>query len=314
MSDRILVTPRSLSAGEHPALQPLKEAGFALVRPTPGAMPSEAQLIAAVPGCVGWLAGIEPVSAAVIDAAHELRVIARNGTGIDNFPLAAMEARGISLRRAMGENARGVAELALALTLAALRDLVPTHLAIRDGQWLRRIGTEIHGTEVSVVGLGAVGSLFVEFCLGLGAHVRGYDPLLPPDAITHPNFRRGAFDAVLDGARVLSLHAPMPASGRPLVGAGEIARLAKGAFVVNTARAGLVDADAMLAALESGQVATYATDVFECEPPSPSPLLAHPQVIMTSHIGGFTTASVERAAARAVSNLLEVLVVDAHPA
>ncbi len=314
MSGRILVTPRSLSAGEHPALQPLKQAGFVLVRPTPGAMPSEAQLIAAVPGCVGWLAGIEPVTPAVIDAARELRVIARNGTGIDNFPLAAIEARGIRLRRAMGENARGVAELALALTLAALRDLVPTHLAIRDGQWPRSIGSEIHGTEVAVIGLGAVGSLFVDFCLGLGAQVRGYDPFLPADVISHPNFRRGGFEAVLDGARVLSLHAPMPAGGKPLIGAGEIARLARGAVVVNTARAGLTDTDAMLAGLASGRVATYATDVFECEPPAPSPLLAHPRVIMTSHIGGFTAASVERAAARAVENLLDVLVVDAHPA
>ena len=314
MSDRILITPRSLSAGEHSALQPLRKAGFELVRPTPGAMPSEADLIASVPGCVGWLVGIEPVSAAVIEAASDLRIIARNGSGIDNLPLAAIEARGIKLGRANGANARGVAELTLALTLAGLRDLVPTHLGMRDGKWPRRIGTEIWGTEVGVIGLGAVGAIFVELCLGLGAHVRGHDPFLPPDVISHANFRRAAFDAVLDGARVLSLHAPMPANGRPMIGAGQIARLAKGAVVVNTARAGLVDADAMLAALESGQVATYATDVFDTEPPSSSPLLAHPRVIMTSHIGGFTTASVERAAARAVSNLLDVLVVDAHPA
>ncbi len=132
--------------------------------------------------------------------------------------------------------------------------------------------------------------------------------------MAHANFRRGELGAVLDGARVLSLHAPMPSDGRPLIGAAQIARLAEGAVVVNTARAGLVDADAMLAALESRQVAAYATDVFDTEPPSPSPLLAHPRVIMTSHIGGFTTASVERAAARAVGNLLDVLVVEAHPA
>ncbi len=314
MSGRILITPRSLSTGEHPGLQPLRKAGFELVRPTPGAMPSEADLIASVPGCVGWLVGVEPVSAAVIDAAGDLRIISRNGSGIDNLPLAAIEARGIKLSRAKGANARGVAELALALTLAGLRDLVPTHLGMREGTWPRRIGTEIRGTEVGVIGLGAVGAIFVEFCLGLGAHVRGHDPFLPPDVILHANFRRGDFDAVLDGARVLGLHAPMPANGRPLIGAAEIARLARGAVVVNTARAGLVDADAMLAALESGQVATYATDVFDTEPPSLSPLLAHPRVIMTSHIGGFTTASVERATARAVSNLLNALIVDAHPA
>jgi D-3-phosphoglycerate dehydrogenase / 2-oxoglutarate reductase len=312
MRGRILITPRSLSTGKHAALHPLKTAGFELVYPTPGATPSEAALIAAVPGCVGWLAGVEPVSEAVIAAAPDLRVISRNGTGIDNLPVAAVEARGIKICRAEGANARGVAELALALTLAGLRDIVPVHLGIRDGKWPRRIGTEILGSEVGVIGLGAIGASFSAFCLALGARVRGYDPFAPPDGVSHVNFRRCDFAATLSGVQVLSLHAPMPANGQPLIGVTEIRRLAKGAIVVNKARAGLIDARAMLTALEDGQVATYATDVFDTEPPAPSPLLAHPHVLMTSHIGGFTTASVERATSRAVSNLLEVLAVHAH--
>ncbi len=311
MMGRILVTPRSLSDGSHPALAPLTEAGFSLVTPTPGQTPSEAELITAVPDCIGWLAGVEPVSDAVIAAANALRVISRNGSGVDNLPLAVLKARGIELRRAEGTNARGVAELTLALTLAGLRDIIATHEGMRRGAWPRRIGTEILGAEIGIIGLGAIGTTFAEFCLGLGASVRGFDPLAPPDRVRHRNFRRTDFKTATAGATVLSLHAPMPDDGRPLIGSAELEGLAPGAVIVNTARAGLIDDAALLAALDQGQVGTYATDVFHTEPPEPSSLLRHPRVVTTSHIGGFTGASVERSTRRAVENLLDVLAIHA---
>ncbi|MEO8243789.1 MAG: NAD(P)-dependent oxidoreductase [bacterium] len=312
MNGRILITPRSLSKGGHRGLQPLVDAGFDLVFPTPGAMPGEADLIAAVSGCDGWLAGVEPVSEAVIAAADRLRVISRNGTGVDNLPMAAVEARQIAVRRAEATNARGVSELALALTLAGLRDIVTTHNGVAVGGWPRRIGRELCGSEVAVVGLGAIGAGYAEFALALGAHVRGFDPFAPEDRVTHTAFRRSHLAAALTGADVVSLHAPMPADGKPVLGAEALATLGQGAVVVNTARAGLVDVDAMLEALNTGHVSVYATDVFETEPPWPSPLLAHPRVILTSHIGGFTEESVDRTTDRAVENLLSVLRVHAY--
>lgn len=312
MKGRILITPRSLSKGGHPALQPLSDAGFELVMPAPGATPSEADLIAALPGCSGWLAGVEPVTEAVIAAATDLRVISRNGTGVDNLPVALLAARGIELRRAEGTNARAVAELALTLALAGLRDVVPTHAGMREGAWPRRVGSEIAGARVGVIGLGAIGAGFAEMCLALGARVQGFDPFAPEDRITQANFTRCSFDEALTGAEVLSLHAPMPSDGSPLLDAAALARLAPGAVVVNTARAGLVrDAD-MLDALNAGQVGTYATDVFHTEPPEPSDLLRHGRVVTTTHIGGFTNASVDRSTRRAVDNLLEVLRTHAH--
>ena len=304
---RILITPRSLSNGGHSALAPLTEAGFKLVMPAPGATPSEHQLIAAVPGCVGWLAGVEKVSEAVIAAADHLRVVSRNGTGIDNLPLNALETRGIAVCRAEGANARGVAELALTLALAGIRRVIPTHTGMKSGQWPRQIGREIAGAEVAVIGLGAIGASFSEFCLALGAYVRGFDPYANAERVVHPNFRRGTLAEVLAGANIISLHAPMPQDGRPLIAAEQITGFAKGAVVVNTARAGLIDPAAMIAALNLGQIGTYATDVFDQEPPEPSALLLHPGVVLTSHIGGFTHESVERATSHAVRNLLEAL-------
>ncbi|MBU2937156.1 MULTISPECIES: phosphoglycerate dehydrogenase [Pacificibacter] len=309
---RILVTPRSLSQGCHPSLAPLTQAGFEIVAPRPGQTPSEADLIRFLPGCIGWIAGVEPVSQAAIDAATDLRVISRNGTGVDNLPMSVLEAKNITVCRAQATNARGVAELALTMALAGLRQVVPTHLGMKSGDWTRQIGREMQGAQVGVLGLGAIGKGFAEFCLGLGAHVKGYDPFAPGDTLDHPNFTRVDLDVVFDGADVVSLHAPMPENGQPLIQAAHFARLAAGGVVVNTARAGLVDKVALLAALETGQVGTYATDVFDEEPPAPSKLLAHPRVILTSHIGGFTKESVERSTDRAVQNLLEALLFYEH--
>lgn len=264
-------------------------------------------MLAAVPGCVGWLAGVEPVSKAVIAAADRMQVISRNGTGVDNLPMEAISAAGIAVRRAEGTNARGVAELALALILAGLRDLIPTHIGLKAGAWPRRIGTEIQGAEIAVIGLGAIGRALAGFCLALGANVRGFDPFAPADVILHPAFARMDFSEAIKGAMVVSLHAPMQSDGRALLGAAQLASLARGAVLVNTAREGLVDPQAVLAALQSGQLGTYATDAFDSEPPVMTPLLHHPQVITTSHIGGFTGASVERSTQRAVENLLEAL-------
>lgn len=307
---RILITPRSLSKGDHPDLAPLERAGFKLVKPTPGATPSEADLLKALPGCVGWLAGVEPVSEAVIHAAKDLRVISRNGTGVDNLPMEAVRAAGITVQRAEGTNARGVAELALALALAGLRSIVPTHTGVKAGDWPRRIGAEIQGAKVGIVGLGAIGATVAELCLAIGAQVSGFDPYAPDD-VRHAAFTRGEFPSVIAGSKVLSLHAPMPKDGRPLIGAEEIAALEHGCVIVNTARAGLVDEGALLEGLESGQVGTYAADAFHVEPPELTALLRHPNVIATSHIGGFTDASVARSTRRAVDNLLNVLVSDA---
>ena len=307
MSGAILITPRSLSDGAHPALRRLEESGYTLRCPSPGAMPDEATLGAALPGCVGWLAGVEPVSEAVIGAADRLRVIARNGTGVDNLPLGVLAARDIAVCRTAGANARGVAELALALGLSGMRHVVATHESIRAGGWARLKGREIAGARAAVIGLGAVGTQMAELLLALGAEVAGVDPAASAARVRHARFRREDLGAALDGASLVSLHAPLALGAPPLIGAAELARMAPGATVVNTARAGLIDTAAILSALEGGQIGCYATDVFETEPPVPSALTAHPRVVMTSHIGGFTGASVDRAAEMAVDLLLEHL-------
>ncbi|PZQ97030.1 MAG: oxidoreductase [Cereibacter sphaeroides] len=300
----ILITPRSLTLDPPPELEPLRQAGFELIFSTPGQTPGEEELLQLVPQVEGWLAGVEPVSPAVIAKACHLKVISRNGTGVDNIPLAITEARGIRVERAMAANAAGVAELAIGLALAACRRLPDVSQGVRDGQWPRPKGREIEGSTVGIIGLGAIGRKVAGVMAELGAKVLGFDPFRPDLGPLAGRVSYAELPEVLAQSEIISLHCPMPANGLPIVDGPAIAAMRSGSIIINTARAGLVDEAALIAALDSGQIGAYATDVFATEPPEPGGLASHARVIATSHIGGLTDASVRRATSIAVANLL----------
>jgi D-3-phosphoglycerate dehydrogenase / 2-oxoglutarate reductase len=281
--------------------------GFQFVVPARGAIPDQATLSAALHGCIGWLARLEPVSLAMIDAADRLHVINRNGTGIDNPPLSVLEQRQIRLFRAKGTNARGVAELALCLTFAGLRHIVRKHEGMRTGNWVRRLGRKIAVAKNAVVGLGAVGATYARMCLDLVARVLGFDPFAPDERLDHPGFARTTLDHALVGSEVVSLRIPMPEDGRPLLTAEQLSLLAPDAVVLHTAMPCLIDEATALAAPDSGPIRTPALDVFDVAPPVRSTLTAHQAVILTSHTGGYADASVDRCTIRAVENLLMAL-------
>jgi len=301
---KILVTPRSLTKEGHPALEKLKQAGHQVVTCTPGKSPEEAELLALLPGCVGYLAGVEKVSARVLEAAKGLKVISRNGAGIDNVDLKAAERLGIQVRPAPGANARGVAELTVGLVFALLRSIPWSDAQLKRQAWNRRQGLELAGRTLGLVGCGNIGRLVVELATGVGmktmAFKRHPDPSFAP-----PNFRWVSPEELYAGSDVVSLHCP--AGEKPVIDREAIARRKKGVYLVNTARAGVVDEQALLEALDSGRIAGYAVDVFAQEPPKDWKLAGHEKVIATPHIGGFTEESVSRATEDAVRNILEVL-------
>jgi phosphoglycerate dehydrogenase-like enzyme len=305
--DKVIVTPRSLSQGGHPLLERIAAAGYEVVFPSPGAQPTEAQLAAVVGEAVGWLAGVEKIGASLLARAERLRVISRNGTGVDAIDLAAAQAKGIVVRRAEGANARGVAELAFGHVLAAARGIAAADAELKAGRWTRAKGFELEGRTLGLAGCGRIGKLVARFALAFDMRVLAYDPY--PDAAfaPGPGFSWATLAEVLAGARVLSLHCPPPEGGRPLLDAAAIARLPRGAVVVNTARQGLVDEAAMIDALGRGHVAAYTLDAFDQEPPADFTLVRAKGVLATPHVGGFTDESVDRATAAAVENLLESL-------
>jgi D-3-phosphoglycerate dehydrogenase len=304
---KILITPRSLTKSGDPSLDLLKSAGHEIVLCTPGQSPDEEELIRLVPGCVGWLAGVEKITDRVLAKASGLKAISRNGTGVDSIDLAACERRGIAVLRAEGANARGVAELTLALMLSLLRSVPWSDAKIKAGGWDRRQGAELEGRTLGVIGTGRIGRLVTRFALAMDMKVVGFDAY--PDAGFRPSpaFRYADQGELLASSDIVTLHCPHAPGEKALIDRQALALMRKSAFLINTARAGLVDDAAVLEALQEGRLAGYAVDAYDKEPPDPSPLLAHERVISTAHIGAYTAESVSRATRAAVDNLLAAL-------
>jgi len=302
--NKILITPRSLTKDNHPALDALTRAGFELVFSKPGIQPNEDELIALLPGCVGYLAGVEKVNARVLESASDLRVISRNGAGVDNIDLVAAQRLGIIICRAEGANARGVAELAIGMMLSLARHIPPSSAAIKAGGWKRYSGVEIEGRTLGLLGCGKIGKTVAALASALGMKVLAHDVYPDPGFRPSEDFAYDSFENVLTHSDFISLHCPARQDGKPVLDKEAIRMLPKGAFVINTARASLVNDKEILEALHDNRIAGFATDVYEYEPPVLDELLLDDRVIATPHIGGLTDASVSRAVTVAVENLL----------
>ncbi|MFA6480302.1 MAG: phosphoglycerate dehydrogenase [Victivallaceae bacterium] len=305
MSGKILVTPRSVTKNGHHSLEKLLVAGYEVMFCTPGSQPDENELKRLLPNCVGYLAGVENIPAAVLASASSVKIISRNGTGVDNIDLDAAKILGIKVCRADGANARGVAELTMALMLSLVRSIPFSDAAIKSGKWERRNGIELENRTLGLIGFGKIGKLVSGFASAFGMKIAIYDPCLPASFRPPDGVRVSSFNEILESSDIVSLHCP-PA-GKPVIGKTEIEMMKNGAYLINTARAELIDEDAVLAAINSGRLSGYATDVFTSEPPKDLTLARHHCVIGTPHIGGLTTESVGKAMNVAVENLIEAL-------
>jgi D-3-phosphoglycerate dehydrogenase len=289
----------------------LEAAGYAV--PCTSAYPSEAELLAAIeqhrPVALLHRQGI--INGAVMDAAAPaLRVIARHGAGVDGIDLAAAEARGLTVTRAAGANSRSVAEHAMALMLAALKDLPAVTEGMRAGKWEKtsRMTRDVEGVALGIVGYGAIGSKVARFADAFGMRVAAYDPPLPPGPLPGPGERVADLPTLLARSEVLSLHCPLDATTRGMIGAAELALLPRGAILVHTARGGIVDEAALLVALESGHIAWAGLDVFAKEPlDEASPLRTHARVIATPHLAANTPRGAVGMSTGAAESIVAVL-------
>jgi phosphoglycerate dehydrogenase-like enzyme len=248
--------------------------------------------------------GDTDVTADDLAAGPKLRVLGRSGVGVDRVDVDAARARGIPVVVTPGANARAVAEGALTLALALLKRLPELGAAVHARDWEARDRLELRdaaGATAGVVGYGRIGREFADLARAIGMHVLAHDPLV--DEASTP------LDALFENADVVSLHVPLTAETRGLVGPELLARAKPGLVLVNTARGALVTShDDLLAALEDGRLGGVGLDVFEEEPPDPPhPLFAHPRVVVTPHALGQTAGAREavfRAMAEGVAAVL----------
>lgn len=238
-------------------------------------------------------------TADVIEAGKRLKIIGRAGIGVDNIDVAAASRRGIIVENAPSGNAVTTAEHALCLLLSLARHIPQATASMKAGKWDKNkfSGTEIMGKTLGVVGLGNIGRIAADRAIGLKMKVVAYDPFIGRDAAARLGVELLSIDELLERADFITVHTPLTSETRGLIGAAALARMKRGALVVNAARGGVVDEAALLAALESGHIGGAALDVFvEEPPPAGSPLVAHPRVICTPHLGASTEEAQEKVA------------------
>lgn len=308
MTPRILLTTTSFqdTPGDHHAL--LAATGWEIV--TARGPLDEADTLALVGDVDGYLCGDDMITAAVIEKAlPRLKVVSKYGIGVDKIDVPALTARGIPLLFTPGVNHTTVAEHALLLLLALERHLLFHTDSTRAGGWQRRTGHELLGKTIGIVGLGRIGKELAVRARAFGMQVVGFARRWDDAFAAQHGLRRAAsIDEVFATADYLSLHTPLTPETRDLVRAETIATMKPGVLIINTARGEIVNTADLAAALASGRVGGYGTDVLDEEPPRPDhPLTRLPNCIVTPHIGSRTTESVQRQAVAAVTNLLRAM-------
>ncbi|MDX1992584.1 MAG: phosphoglycerate dehydrogenase [bacterium] len=305
---RVLITTRSFRAMPGAHQQLLEEAGCEIVN-SPVNRPLEAHELAdLLPGIDGVILGVDPITPEVLERADRLRVISRYGIGLDAVDLAAATAKGIVVTNTPGGNTNAVAELTLAYMLALARNLPRHDRQIRQRDWSLLKGRELTGQTLGLIGMGRIGRRVAELVRPFNMPILFYDPY-PPDAafLQQVNGKAVMLDEVITSSDFISLHLPLSDQTRNLINADVLAKMKPGAFLVNTARGGLVDETALYDSLQAGRLGGAAFDAFAQEPAFDSILITCDNFIATPHIGSSTVQATLQMGLMASQNLLAVL-------
>lgn len=304
---RVLVTPIELVRRHEPCQEVLEAAGFDIVYPPVGVhLYDEERLITHLSGVDAMLAGMEPLTARVLQSSR-LRTIARFGVGYDAIDVAAATDRKIGVTITPGTNQVSVAEHTLALILGVMRGFPGRDRTVRDGSWVRPPLERLSGKTLGLLGLGRIGKEVVPRAQAFGVKVIAYDP--QPDA-EFPRSRSVelvSFDQLLSRSDIVSLHLPCTPATANIINRSSLAKMKPGAILINTARGGLVDEEALANSLEDGHLWGAGIDAFAGEPPKLSNRLLHlPNVLLTPHTAGLDHDSV-RAMGRLAGECIALL-------
>ncbi len=278
---------------------------------------SDEELLAAVVGAEALvIRSATRVDAQVLAAATDLAVVGRAGIGLDNVDVAAATERGVMVVNAPQSNVLSAAEHTMALLLAQARNVAQAHADLIGGSWNRARweGVELHGKTLGIVGLGRVGVLVAQRALAFGMQLAAYDPFVSTERARQMGVRlTESVEALVAEADFLTIHLPKTPETVGLIGEQVLAAAKPGLRLVNTARGGIVDEDALAAAVRAGVIAGAALDVFETEPTTTSPLFGLPEVLVTPHLGASTTEAQDKAGQTVAEQVLLALSGDFVP-
>ncbi|HEY9166111.1 MAG TPA: phosphoglycerate dehydrogenase [Candidatus Kryptonia bacterium] len=247
------------------------------------------------------------VTADIIAEAKSMKVIGRAGAGVDNIDVPAATRKGIIVMNTPGGNTVSTAEHTMALMLSMARNIPQSYRDLQGGKWERKkyMGTELLGKTLGIVGLGKVGREVASRAKAFGMNVIGYDPLLAPENAANLGLELVPLEEIFHKSDFITVHTPLTEETRGLLGEKTFPLCKQGVRVINCARGGIIDEQALLKALESGKVAGAALDVYMKEPPGENPLFNHPKVVATPHLGASTEEAQEKVAKQIGEQLVD---------
>lgn len=285
---KVLITSRSFGQRSPEPAEILEAAGFTLEYYNETFQEEVFQERLA--DCEALIIGAHPLSEAAVQAAPKLKIVSKHGAGLDNIDLEMTGRYGIQVTRVPGVNAGAVADLTFSLMLDVARKVSAAAAQVRQGNWNRVTGVDVHGKSLSLIGFGEIGKNVARRARGFSMNVVAYDPFLKELPAEYREWMSlVTFEEALATADFLSIHVPLTAKTRGLIGAEELKLMKGGSFIINTSRGGIVEEEALYRSLAAGHTAGAGLDVLEQEPPKPGhPLLSLGNVTITPHMGMYS--------------------------
>lgn len=307
MAFQVLIAIPWFAARGGENLDRLRAAGCEIVTNQEGRTLTEDGMIAAVAGCHATIAGGEPYSERVLAAATDLKVVARLGVGYDMIDLPAATRHGVAIAMAFGTNHEAVADQAFALMAGLANRVLPYHRKVMDGGWGGDFHRSLWRATVGIVGLGRIGRALARRCQGFEMRVLAYDVQPDPAYAQQHGIELVSLEQLLAESDFVSIHAPRSPDSDHLISRERLALMKPSAYLVNTARGGLVDEAALYEALAANRIAGAGLDVFETEPlPADSPLRQLPNVVFSPHCAGGSIDAVHAMFECCVDNILAI--------
>ncbi len=309
-TEKVFVTALSFARHAQEPRKLLEGRGLEIVWNEKGRPLTEEEMVEAVlrhRPIQALLVGVDPVSERVMEASPGIRVIAKNGVGLDNIDLDAARRRGIIVANAPGSNSQAVADLTWGLLLAVARDIPRADRIVRQGGWDRFTGCEVWEKTLGIIGTGWIGLAVAQRACGFNMRILAFDPFPDAESAGRLGIIYTDLDDLLKNSDFVSLHTPLTPETYRLIDEKKLRLMKKEAVLINTARGELVDEGALYSALKSGLIKAAALDVYTEEPPLNSPLLELDNVVLTPHIGAYTREANLRMGMAAARNILQVL-------
>lgn len=307
MKGKILTTPRSYGKNMPELFEKLEAAGYEVVKNTTGGILEKEAMKQLIADCDGIIVGVDPLDAEILACAPKLRAIAKYGVGVDNIDMEYCKEHNIKVSRTVGANSEAVADYAMTLIMAVARKAVLIDRRCRRKDWGKISTRDVSNATIGIFGLGAIGKNVAKRAQGFGMKVLAYDPYWPEAYAEANGIEQADAETIFRNADFISLHLPLMESTKNFVGEKEIAMMKKDAVIINTARGGLIDEAALLAALKEDRIYGAGIDAFAHEPPEDPAWFELDNVVIGSHCAASTGGATQNMGRMATENILRDL-------